>query len=81
MVVHDLGQILLIFNFLTIDSNDQVAAKHNWAVAEIRALGAATQPCTVGRATGKDLNHEQTEVRGQPHLFRQFRRDWNCPDP
>ena len=43
VIVHDLGEVLLVLDLLAIDRDDQVAAQHDRDVPEIGALGAATQ--------------------------------------
>ena len=55
MIVHDLGWILLVFNFLAVKGNDEVATRHDGAVAKIRALGAAMQTGAIGCATATPI--------------------------
>ena len=43
MVIHDLGQFLLVFHLLAIDSDDQVSAHSNRNIAQESALAAAAQ--------------------------------------
>ena len=80
MVIHHLREILLVFNFFAVDGDDQVAAQHDGNVAQISALGAAVQSGQIGRASGSDLDDQQSVIRGQAHFVSQFRADRNRAD-
>src|SRR6266446_5410870 len=60
MVVHHLRQVLLVLNLLAIDSHNQVSSQHDGDVAQVRALGPATESSLIRRAAGSDLHNQQT---------------------
>src|SRR5581483_5955698 len=77
VIVHHLGQSLLIVNALAVDGNDQVAANHDWNIAQVSALRSSAQAGAVGRSSGHHLHDQQTVIRRKPHLRRQLRIDKN----
>ena len=72
MPVHSLCQVLLGFDSLSADGDDQVSADHDGSIAEVRALCAAPQAGPVGGASGDGLNDKQSVVGGQAQFVGQF---------
>ena len=70
--VHDLGEILLAFEAVSVDGDHQISADHDGSVAEVGAFGAATQAGAVGGATGDGLNDEETVVGCEAEFVGQF---------
>src|SRR6185369_704407 len=58
VIVHDLAEILLVLNVLAVNRHDQVAAHHDRDVADVGALGSATQARAVGGATRHHLDDQ-----------------------
>ena len=56
MIVHDLGEVLLIFDFLVIDGNNQVAPERNRGVSQVRAFGACAESRLIGSTAGGHLD-------------------------
>ena len=77
MLVHHLGEVLLVFDFFAIDGDDEIAAHHDRHVAEIGALVAAVQAGTVGGASGDHLDDQQAVIGGQAHLIGEIGVDGN----
>ena len=56
MVIHRLGEVVFRFDFLAVNSDDQVASEHDGGIAEISALAASAKSGLVCRATGNNLH-------------------------
>src|SRR5581483_8796110 len=59
VVVHDLSEVLLIFDLLVVNGHDDVTAEHDRRVAEVSPLRAGAESRLVGRAARSYLDNEQ----------------------
>src|SRR4029077_14707490 len=75
VIIHRLRQILLVLNFVAVDSDNQVASQHDGSVAQICAFGAAAEAGLFGGAAGGDLDNEESVVGGQRHFLCEFGAD------
>ncbi len=75
--VHDLSEVLLVFDFVAVDGDNEIAADHDGHVAEIGTLVAAVQSGAIGGASGNDLNDQQAVVGRQTHLIGEVGVDGN----
>src|SRR5579885_286415 len=73
--VHDLGQVLLVFDVVAVDGDDEVSSQHDGNVPQVGAFAPPTQPGAFRGAAGEHLDDEEAEVDGQPHLLGQFGAD------
>src|SRR5438270_3757445 len=64
VAVHHMRQVLRIAHILSVDGHDQIAAKNNWAHADVGPLVAASQSGLLcGTATLHALDEQTTVVR------------------
>ena len=63
MIVHDSRDVLLVYDLLAINGNDEIAADQDRDVANVRALAATAESSTLRRAAGRDLNYQYARIR------------------
>src|SRR5271169_603604 len=52
VLVHDMGDVILVLDVLIVDADDEVAPEHDGSVAEVGFLRAAAEAGALGRTTG-----------------------------
>src|SRR5271166_6705653 len=75
MLVHRVGQILLVSDRLAVYGNNEIAADHDGCSAQIGALTATLQAGAVRGAARNRPHNEDTVVGGKSNFLRQLRSD------
>jgi len=65
MVVHEVGEVLVVLDRLAIDLDDEIAADDDFVVAVIDALIAALDSGAFGGRTGDDLHDQHSGLGGE----------------
>src|ERR1700761_3706537 len=80
MLIQGVREIPLTRNFLSVDSNDKVAAEHEGPEPKISMLGAAVQTGVLRCAIRKDALDQHTIICGQADLLGQIGADFERHD-
>src|SRR5437764_3741253 len=69
VIVHDMAEILLILDVLTVNRDDEVASDRDRSIAEVSAFVATVQAGAVSSASRNHLHDQQPRVGCQAHLI------------